>query len=84
MKKEVLRQCIATRIMFPKGSLIRIVAYQGEVKVDKTHAAPGRGAYLSKSSEALALAKKKNLLERALKAKVPVSIYEELESLING
>lgn len=84
MKKEVLRQCIALRVMLPKESMIRVVCFNGNVSIDKTYKAPGRGAYISKTSEALALCKKKNLLERALKVKIPLEIYDELGRLING
>lgn len=84
MKKSAERMCVATRMMKDKISLIRIVNYQGEVHIDLSQYAPGRGAYLSKTNEALETAKKKNLLSRALKVKVPEEVYSELERLING
>ena len=84
MKKEVLRQCIATRTMYPKESLIRVVVFNGNVIIDYSQKADGRGAYISKTKEALTLVKKKNLLNRALKTNVPSSIIEELERTING
>ena len=82
--KEVLRLCVATREMLPKEKLIRIVSSNGLVMIDRTGRANGRGAYLSKTQEALDLAKKKNLISRALKVNVPETIYEELRKIING
>ena len=43
--------------------------------------APGRGAYLWPAAACVAAARKKRLLERALKGPVPPSVYEGLEGL---
>ena len=84
MEKEVLRMCIATRKMFPREQLIRIVSCNGLVTIDINGKTFGRGAYLSKSKEALEIVKKKNAISRALKTPVSTEIYNELERLING
>ena len=54
----------------------------GEVIVDTTSKANGRGAYLKLDSEIIAKAKKTKILDRHLEIEVPDSIYEELNSLI--
>lgn len=80
-----MRKCLATGESFPKKELLRIVRTpEGEVKVDLTGKLNGKGAYLSKSLEALEIAKKKNLLAKALEAKVDETVYKEIEEVING
>ena len=82
-KKIPLRKCVATGEMLPKKSMIRVVrSKEGEVSVDPTGKKSGRGAYVSKSEEAVELARKKNILDRQLEAKIPDEIYEELITLI--
>ncbi|WP_431029506.1 RNase P modulator RnpM [Lysinibacillus sp. LZ02] len=82
-RKIPLRKCIATGEMLPKKAMIRVVrSKEGEVSVDVTGKKSGRGAYVSKSEEAVNLARKKNILERQLEAKIPDEIYEQLITLI--
>jgi uncharacterized protein len=82
-KKIPLRKCLATGEMKPKKEMIRIVrSKEGEVSVDQTGKKSGRGAYLSKSKDAIITAKKKNAIANQLQAKVDDSIYDELLSLV--
>ncbi len=79
MKKVPLRKCLATNTMLPKEELFRVViTKEGQVFLDLTGKANGRGAYISKNVEAITLAKKKSLLDRAFNTKVNPSIYDEL------
>lgn len=83
MKKIPLRKCVATLQQFPKKELIRVVKNNNnEVFIDLKGKQNGRGAYLSMSSEALEIAKKKNSLGRALEIEIPTKIYDELEQII--
>ena len=85
MKKVPMRRCLATNESFPKKELLRIVRTpEGEVKVDETGKMNGKGAYISRSPEALALAKKKKVLSRALEVDIPEEIYVELDRIIKG
>ena len=85
MKKIPMRRCLATNVSFPKNELLRIVRTpQGEVKVDLTGKLNGKGAYISKSLEALELAKKTKVLSKALEVDVPDCVYEEIKEIING
>ena len=85
MKKVPMRRCLATNESFPKKELLRIVRTpEGEVKVDETGKMNGKGAYISRSPEALALAKKKKVLNRALEADIPEEVYVELDRIIKG
>ena len=80
-----MRKCLASGESVPKKDLLRIVRTpEGEVKVDTTGKLNGKGAYLKKSLEALEIAKKKNLLSRALEVNVDEEVYKEREKVING
>ncbi|MDZ5473439.1 YlxR family protein [Bacillus sp. 31A1R] len=82
-KKVPMRKCVATGEMRPKKDLVRIVrSKEGEVSIDLTGKKSGRGAYLSKTEEAVQKAKKKNVLSSHLEVKVDDRIYEELIELI--
>ena len=78
-KKIPLRKCVATGEMLPKKEMIRVVrSKEGELFVDLTGKKSGRGAYVSKSEDAIDLARKKKVLDKQLEVKVPDEIYEEL------
>lgn len=82
-KKVPLRKCVATGEMLPKKSMIRVVrSKEGEVSVDVTGKKSGRGAYVSKSEQAVEIARKKNVLGHHLEAQVPEEVYEELIRVI--
>lgn len=82
-KKIPLRKCVATGEMLPKKEMIRIVrSKEGEVSVDISGKKSGRGAYVSKSEEAVEIARKKNVLGHQLDVKIPEEIYDELLLLI--
>ncbi|WP_409253739.1 RNase P modulator RnpM [Bacillus sp. SCS-153A] len=83
-KKIPLRKCLATGEMKPKKEMIRIVrSKEGDVSIDQTGKKSGRGAYLSKTKDAIQTAKKKNAIANQLQAKVDDSIYDELLSLVD-
>ncbi|MEY9975956.1 RNase P modulator RnpM [Lysinibacillus sp. RC79] len=82
-KKVPLRKCVATGEMLPKKEMVRVVrSKEGEVSVDISGKKPGRGAYVSKSEEAIEIARKKNVLGHQLDIKIPEEIYDELILLI--
>ncbi|HEY4578234.1 MAG TPA: YlxR family protein [Savagea sp.] len=82
-RKVPLRKCAATNEMFPKKEMIRIVrTKEGEVFVDPTGKKSGRGTYVSKSEEAVALARQNKGIEKQLQVPIEESIYEELIYLI--
>ena len=84
MKKIPMRRCVVTNESFPKKELLRIVKNkEGEVFVDPTGKANGRGAYIKKSNEAIDLAIKKKVLNRVLEAEIPEELYEELRGYVN-
>ncbi len=84
MQKERLRMCIVCREHSDKKELLRIVKNKdGQIFVDKTGKANGRGAYICKSKECLNKLKKSRGLNRAFKCEVSDDVYnmigEEIE-----
>ena len=83
MKKIPMRSCVVTGEKLPKKELIRVVRTpQGNVIVDESGKANGRGAYLKKSIETFDMAKKSKILNKKLEVEVPDSIFEELKELV--
>ena len=93
MKKEIIRgikkkkiperTCVITREKYPKKELIRVVKNkEGEVFVDNTGKANGRGAYLKRDVEVIEKAQKTKQLEKVLEIEIPDTIYEGLKELI--
>ena len=78
-KKIPLRTCVISHEKCEKKDLFRVVRTpSGEVVVDYTLKANGRGAYLKKDESIILKAKKSKILDRNLEVIVPDSIYEEL------
>lgn len=83
MRKIPMRTCVVTREKCEKKDLLRVVRdNNGNVFVDDTNKANGRGAYLKKDKDVILKAKDSKVLERHLEVKVPESIYDELISKI--
>lgn len=83
-RKLVLRSCVITRERLEKKDLIRVVRTpEGNVIIDKTGKANGRGAYLKKDKDVFLKAQKSKALERHLEVTIPDSIYEELIGTLN-
>ena len=83
-RKIPLRTCVVTKEKYEKKELIRIVKNnEGQVFVDTTGKANGRGAYIKKDLEVLELAKKSKVLDKHLETTISDEIYEELKNIIN-
>lgn len=75
-----MRQCTGCREMKNKKEMIRVIrTAEGEILLDATGRQNGRGAYLCKSPECLAKARKSKGLDRSLKVTIPEEVYESLE-----
>lgn len=82
-RKTPLRKCVVTQEMFPKDTLIRIVRTKdGDVFVDPTGKKNGRGAYISKSKEALKKVQETEVLASHLHANIDPTIYEQIRDII--
>jgi predicted RNA-binding protein YlxR (DUF448 family) len=73
------RTCVACRTVRPKRELVRIVRTSaGDVIVDPTGRAAGRGAYICRTVECRDKAIHKGGLARALKTQLPTSVRDAL------
>ena len=82
-KKIPMRSCVVTHEKLPKKELIRVVRTpDGNVVVDATGKANGRGAYLKLALEVIDKAEKSKILDKVLEVEVSSNIYEELRSLV--
>lgn len=81
MRKQPVRTCVACRASKPKKDLVRIVRTpEGEVKVDPTGKANGRGAYICPAVECFELAVKKGKLAAALESELDDKTVESLRA----
>lgn len=84
MKKMPERTCVITKEKTLKKDLLRIVRdKEGNVSVDTTGKANGRGAYLKKDKEVINKAKTTRSLDRILEVTIPDSVYEEMLKLVD-
>lgn len=82
-KKVPIRLCVATNQPFPKKDMIRIIKTpENEVKIDLSGKLNGHGAYISRSIEAVQIAKTKKILDKKLEIEINDAIYDELIALI--
>lgn len=85
MKKIPQRTCIGCNVQKNKGDLIRIVLNkEGEINIDKTGKANGRGAYICNNIECLEKMIKSKKLERNFERKISEEIYENLRKEIDA
>ena len=83
MKKMPERTCVITKEKTLKKDLLRVVRDNtGNVSVDTTGKANGRGAYLKKDKEVINKAKTTKALERILEVTIPESVYDEMLNLV--
>lgn len=76
-KKIPMRMCIACREMKPKAEMTRVVRNaDGEIKLDLTGKAAGRGAYVCGNADCLKKVMGKKLLHKAFSADVAAEIYD--------
>lgn len=79
-KKTPQRLCSGCQAFQDKKSMIRIVRTPaGDIIIDPTGKASGRGAYVCRNTECLRRACAGKGLDRALKAPVPAGLYELLK-----
>jgi predicted RNA-binding protein YlxR (DUF448 family) len=67
----------------PKNQLIRIAGYEGEISIDRTGKAKGRGVYLCPNEGCFLIAQKKKAIGRGLQMSVNdetmTRLFEELK-----
>ena len=83
-KRPVLRRCAGCMQYMNKKELYRFfVSDTGDIGIDATYKAGGRGAYICKNSECLENAFKRHALDRSFKMKMQKDEYNRLSELIN-
>jgi predicted RNA-binding protein YlxR (DUF448 family) len=74
-----VRTCVGCREEGAKSTLVRLVrATDGTVQPDPAGRASGRGAYLHSTQGCIEQARRRRALERALKARVPDTLWAHL------
>lgn len=80
VKKIPMRRCVGCMEKYEKSELVRVLRTpDGDVKIDATGRANGRGAYLCRRRTCLEKALKNRGLERSLDMKIPESVMDELK-----
>lgn len=79
-KKKPERRCAGCSEHREKNELIRVVrSPEGEVSLDFTGKASGRGVYICRDAACLKKARKARRFETSLKVEIPAEVYERLE-----
>ncbi len=78
-KARPMRRCIGCMESKEKHQLIRISGYQGQVSVDPTGKAKGRGAYLCPDVRCFEKARKKRAIARNLEMEIS---GEQMDTLL--
>lgn len=82
-QKTPMRKCIGCNTSRPKNELIRIACYEGQVTVDLTGKAKGRGVYICRDGECLDKAVKRKGFVRAFGQNITeeqqLALREEIE-----
>jgi len=79
-RKIPMRMCVGCREMKPKKELCRVVrSKEGNIFLDPTGKASGRGAYVCRDTECLKKAQKTKALERALEQSIGQEVFDQLE-----
>lgn len=71
-RPEPVRTCVGCRQRSAKSDLVRVVAAGTVLQPDPRGRLPGRGAYLHRSSDCLALAVRRGAFARALRLPGPL------------
>lgn len=81
-KKIPLRKCVVTNERFPKKELVRIVkTKEGEIFVDETGKANGRGAYINLKKSTIKKAQDRKILNRVFQTEIDEKIFLDLYKL---
>ena len=78
-KKIPMRKCNGCGEQKPKKELVRIVkSPDGEVSLDLTGKASGRGAYICNNADCLQKARKSRRIDKAFEMAIPDEVYEQM------
>ena len=78
-KKQPLRQCTGCGEMKPKKELLRVVkSPEGNIYLDRSSKANGRGAYICPNAECYKKAVKARRFEKAFSMQIPESVSKQI------
>lgn len=84
-RKTPMRMCTGCGEMKPKRELVRVVkSADGEISLDLTGKANGRGAYICRSADCLKKAQKAKRIERSFAVTIPDEIYNRMQEEIGN
>lgn len=84
-KKMPERLCLGCNVSKDKRELIRVVKTKtGEIFLDKTGKANGRGAYICNDAACLEKAIKTKRISRSLAVEIPAEVYDALRQAIQN
>jgi len=79
-KKIPFRMCIACRELEEKMAMLRIVKnQQGEIFLDFSSKAAGRGAYICDNPDCIKKLKKQRIINKVFSCQVDDSVYSAIE-----
>ena len=85
MKNQPQRTCMGCNVKKDKKEFIRIVKNkEGQISIDRTGMAQGRGAYICDNIECLEKVIKSKRIEKIFDMKISEEIYENLRGVILG
>ncbi len=83
-KNVPLRMCVVSRKRLPKANLIRLVVVPNGLKIDPSQKMDGRGYWISRDKEVIALARKRHAFSKILKRNIDDRIYADLEAYVDA
>lgn len=72
------RKCVACKTCKQQREMLRVARINNEYLIDEDHKLGGRGAYVCRSNQCIALTIKKKLLNRSFKCNLDEEIYKKL------
>ncbi|MBY4634182.1 YlxR family protein [Streptococcus suis] len=83
-RKIPLRKSVVSGEIIDKRDLLRIVKNkEGQVFIDPTGKANGRGAYIKLDNDEASQAKKRRVFDRSFSMEVPEEFYDELIAYVD-
>jgi len=85
VRKIPQRMCVGCRVMKNKKELMRIVRTpEGSIEVDETGKKSGRGAYICRDANCLAIAIKGKRLQKALDQEIGTEVMEKIREKLQS
>ena len=83
-KKVPMRRCVGCMESKPQGELTRIAYFDGELTIDLTGRAKGRGVYLCQDVQCIEKAEKRRALQRSFRTELSKTALEDVFLQLKG